>query len=38
LVKLKVGNVESKLNAEIEVKKQILGFIRDFMKMTGEKT
>ena len=35
--KLKVGNIESKLNAEIEVKKQLLGFIRDFMKMTGEK-
>ncbi len=35
--KMKVGNVESKLNAEIQVKKEVLGFIRDFMKMTGEK-
>lgn len=27
----------SKTNAEIEVKKQLLGFLQDFMKMTGEK-
>jgi hypothetical protein len=35
--KLKSGNIDSRLNAEVEVKKQLLGFIRDFMKMTGEK-
>lgn len=35
--KLKAGNIDTKLNAEIEIKKQLLGFIRDFMKMTGEK-
>ena len=34
---LKSTNIVSKTNAEIEVKKQLLGFIRDFMKMTGEK-
>lgn len=35
--KLNSKNIDTKLNAEIEVKKQILGFVRDFMKMTGEK-
>jgi|NOAtaT_7_FD_contig_31_7900562_length_3755_multi_5_in_0_out_0_2 hypothetical protein len=35
--KLGNTNVATKLNAEIEVKKNLLGFINDFMKMTGEK-
>jgi len=35
--KLNSNNIDTKLTAEIEVKKQLLGFIRDFMKMTGEK-
>lgn len=34
---LKSKNIISKTNAEIEVKKQLLGFLEDFMKMTGEK-
>jgi hypothetical protein len=29
-------NIATKTAAEIEVKKQLLGFLRDFMKMTGE--